>query len=231
MRRGFTLMESLIALLLTVVLLTAAAMLLRGQLGIARRIRLDADLLFAFRLTRSTLEEETRYSYAGRDWDTAADTVGLRAFRGTALVCGAPAPGRLSVRYSGWRNPNPAKDSVLVLTYTGRWVAVELVGRATGSSGASCGDSTWGSPELWTVDPSVEGVLGRLFERGSYHLTGAALRYRRGRGGRQPVTPEVFSLMGITRSRADSTLRLRLQAPGGQMLLPGLWRLTIDEGF
>lgn len=224
-------LESLIALLLTVILLTAAAMLLKGQLGIARRIRLDADLLLAFRLTRSTLEEETRYSYAGRDWDAAADTVGVRAFRGTALVCGTPSPGRLSVRYSGWRNPNPAKDSVLVLTHTGRWIAVELVGRAAGSATEPCGDSTWGSTELWSVDPPVEGVLGRLFERGSYHLTGTALRYRRGRGGRQPVTPGAFSLMGLARSTSDSTLRLRLEAPGGQMLLPGLWRLSIDEGF
>lgn len=230
MKRGFTLVESLVALLLTVILLTAAATVLRGQLGIARQIRLDADLLLAFRLTRSTLQEETRYGYAGRDWATAADTVTVRAFRGTALVCGAPSPGHLAVRYTGWRNPNPAKDSVMVLTHAGRWVAVELLGRAAGSAATSCGDSTWGSPEVWNVAPSVEGVFGRLFERGSYHLTGRALRYRRGRGGRQPVTPEVFSMMGLDRTAPDSTLRLRLYAPGGRVLMPGSWRFVTDEG-
>jgi hypothetical protein len=36
-------------------------------------------------------------------------------------------------------------------------------------------------------------VLARLFERGSYHLTGSALRYRRGGSGRQPLTPEIWS--------------------------------------
>ncbi len=40
--------------------------------------------------------------------------------------------------------------------------------------------------------PEESIVLARLFERGSYHVSGAALRYRRGRGGRQPLTPEVF---------------------------------------
>jgi hypothetical protein len=37
-------------------------------------------------------------------------------------------------------------------------------------------------------------VLVRLFERGSYHLSGSALRYRRGGSGRQPLTPEIWSM-------------------------------------
>ena len=47
--------------------------------------------------------------------------------------------------------------------------------------------------ELWTIDPPVPGALvARIFERGSYHVSGGALRYRRGMGGRQPLTLDVF---------------------------------------
>jgi hypothetical protein len=52
---------------------------------------------------------------------------------------------------------------------------------------------TGGDPELWSVDPPVPGALVvRVFERGSYHVSGGALRYRRGMGGRQPLTLDVF---------------------------------------
>ena len=47
-----------------------------------------------------------------------------------------------------------------------------------------------GWEELWEVEPLPGGALfGRVYERGSYHLTLGALRYRRGGGGRQPLTP------------------------------------------
>ena len=46
---------------------------------------------------------------------------------------------------------------------------------------------------MWTIEPPVTGALvARIFERGSYHVVGRALRYRRGLGGRQPLTPNVF---------------------------------------
>ena len=41
---------------------------------------------------------------------------------------------------------------------------------------------------------NVAMVVARLFERGSYHLSDATLRYRRGASGRQPLTPEVWSV-------------------------------------
>lgn len=50
--------------------------------------------------------------------------------------------------------------------------------------------------DLWTVSDSVPAglILVRYFERGSYHLSGDALRYRRGRAGRQPLTPETLRI-------------------------------------
>jgi len=58
---------------------------------------------------------------------------------------------------------------------------------------AATGDST--SLETWRLDVPIQpGMLvARLYERGSYHLSGSALRYRRGASGRQPLTPELWA--------------------------------------
>jgi hypothetical protein len=56
--------------------------------------------------------------------------------------------------------------------------------------------TTWGDTvETWRLDAPADphAVVARLFEKGSYHLALAALRYRRGASGRQPLTPEVWS--------------------------------------
>jgi hypothetical protein len=55
-----------------------------------------------------------------------------------------------------------------------------------------------------------------LFEAGSYHLSEGALRYRRGRGGRQPLTEEV--LAGARLIDTLGALRALLpMGPGGEI--------------
>ena len=44
---------------------------------------------------------------------------------------------------------------------------------------------------LWSAP--AEPILLRFFETGSYHLGDDALRYRRGSGGRQPLTEPVLA--------------------------------------
>ena len=98
--------------------------------------------------------------------------------------------GKIVVAYHGERAANPVKDSVLILTAEG-WRRADLTGRASGPR--SCGMDLGGDAEVWTIDPPVTGgLVVRIFERGSYHVSGGALRYRRGRGGRQPLTLDVF---------------------------------------
>ncbi len=150
------------------------------------------DLLSARRLAAIMIGKELRAGVRGRDWiGPALDSLSLRAFRGWGPVCGLGSePGKIVVAYHGERAPNPVKDSVLILTADG-WRRADLTGRAWVPR--SCRLDLGGDSEVWTIDPPVAGALvARIFERGSYHVSGGALRYRRGWGGRQPLTLDVF---------------------------------------
>ena len=137
------------------------------------------------------LPQEVAVGREGLDWRVVdGDSLELRAFRGTALVeTGSIKAQRFRVCYRGIRGPIPEKDSVLLLSKDGSWTVHDLEYRISISS--RCGGLENGSGEEWTLSPGrSDALLARLFERGSYHLTGGALRYRRGDGGRQPLTPE-----------------------------------------
>ncbi len=165
---------------------------LAHQRTVASRLRSEMDLLSARRLAAIVIGKELRAGVRGRDWIGAAlDSLSLRAFRGWGPVCGlGREAGKIVVAYHGERAANPVKDSVLILTAEG-WRRADLTGRASGPR--SCGMDLGGDAEVWTIDPPVTGgLVVRIFERGSYHVSGGALRYRRGRGGRQPLTLHVF---------------------------------------
>lgn len=180
------------ATLLAAVVLQAAWKVVGGQLRAADTATEAGERLDVARITRFLLGRELREGRFGRDWlPPSADSVALRAFRGVALPCGERGPGSgVRVRYRGVRRPEPAKDSVLLLRVDGRWepAALESV-RADEAEG--CTDGGGWRVERWEVGIPVGAfVAARLFERGSYHLSGGALRYRSGGGGRQPLTPE-----------------------------------------
>jgi hypothetical protein len=184
-----------------IVALTVGLLVL--QLGLATLARFrtaQADLaarsdeLVALRISRHVLRRELRHGLPGRDWTADADSLSLRAFRGTAIVCASDSvAAEMVVSYSGDRAPDPAKDSVLLLTADGRLSVRALAG--TGVAPTPCTGPTAGVAARWRLDLGgpTGVVVARLFERGSYHLSGAALRYRRGTSGRQPLTPEVWS--------------------------------------
>ena len=220
-RGGFTAVEALVALLLLLLVLQAGWGLTAGMARASFTLAERAESLAAARAAGWIVQEELEGARAGVDVSSpAGDSIALRAFRGTARVCGRVAARELAVRWNGLRAPNPAKDSVLVLVATGVWVrrALQARTKAAGVCGPGAepdvdpnvdpsvdpsGDST---EERWTLTDSVSGaLLLRVFERGSYHLSDAALRYRIGLGGRQPLTPANFdpSRSGITRAGSD----------------------------
>ena len=191
-RRGVTVVEVLVSLLLGLAVISFAWRALAHQQTVASRLRSDMDLLSARRLAAIVIGKELRAGVRGRDWiGPALDSLSLRAFRGWGPVCEwRSEPGSIVVAYRGERTANPVKDSVLILTADG-WRPADLTGRVSGPR--SCGMDLGGDSEVWTLDPPVSGALvARIFERGSYHVSGGALRYRRGRGGRQPLTLDVF---------------------------------------
>lgn len=191
---------------------------LARQRTVASRLRSDMDLLSARRLAAIVIGKELRAGVRGRDWiGPVSDSLSLRAFRGWGLVCGfGTGPGKIVVAYHGERAADPVKDSVLILTADG-WRRADLTGRASGAQSCTmdlAGDSEVRT-EVWTIEPPVTGALvARIFERGSYHLIGGALRYRRGLGGRQPLTPDVFDDdLSTMEARVDRVV-LRLVADG-----------------
>jgi hypothetical protein len=178
------------------------------------RLRLEE----AVRTGAVVLGTELRHLTAG-DVSAGADSVRIRAFRGGGPVCETGAD-VLHLLYSGVRMPEPAKDSVL-LVHGGVERVVSL--EATGASSA-CGGSVrlrLGEP----VEADSAGELGMawIFETGAYSLAAGAIRYRRGEGGRQPLTEVVLREMGFGGSSTALSMRL---APDPDSL-PGVPRAGV----
>jgi hypothetical protein len=192
-RRGATLVEALVALLLGLVVMQLGLSTLARFRTVQRELAARADALIAQRVGRHVLRRELRHSLAGRDWVTDADSLALRAFRGTGIACASDsAAAALIVAYRGDRAPDAAKDSVLLVAEDGTAAVRALVGVGTAPA---CAATFPGGSARWTLDAAAPPgtVIARVFERGSYHLAASALRYRRGASGRQPLTPEVWS--------------------------------------
>jgi len=211
---GVSVMEALLVLLLLSILVPGAWAVVARHRTAAAGAGHRAEALETIRTAAWLLPEELSGGVPGRDWWMQEDSVALRAFRALGLVrAGSIDEQELVACVRGIRAPTTDKDSVLLLETDGRWRAHELQGRARI---AACPEVEGGWEEKWTLSPEPgKAVLGRIFERGSYHLADGALRYRRGAGGRQPLTPE------------------RIQAgrfSGGAMGGVGFaWELTLTE--
>lgn len=175
----------------------------QGRLAAAAHERARAaDLM---RTTSLVLNAELRYA-AAPDLTVTPDSVRLRAVRGTGVIC-RRIGGVVRVRYRGVRRPDATKDSALVITDSataGVAFPVEDVATAVAEPGCGAGYRL-------TLDGSPPGRgLLLVFETGSYHLVDGALRYRRGRGGRQPVTEAVLADGGFRRGPHSLDVRLVL---------------------
>ncbi|MEQ1857834.1 MAG: hypothetical protein ABL963_15375 [Longimicrobiales bacterium] len=212
---GATMVEAIVALLVGLLVLQLGLSTLARLRSAQATLSSRADALVALRIGRHVLRQELRHGVPARDWIADADSVSLRAFRGTGLVCGSDSlTASVEVTYAGQRAPDPTKDSVLLVTADGLQTVYALVG--AGATTSACAGGVPAPPSRWRLDrpapPDV--VVARLFERGAYHLSGAALRYRRGASGRQPLTPEVWSaLTGWTASTQSLGVRL-VPSPG-----------------
>ncbi|HSJ12949.1 MAG TPA: hypothetical protein VK939_00955 [Longimicrobiales bacterium] len=182
-RSGHSLAEMIVVLPLTSLLLALLLGTLVAQLRLARTITDRLGRAETERIAYAVLRQELRWTGAADIAAAADDSVTLRLLRAVGVVCRADADGWL-VAYRGWREPNPDKDSVLIVDGQGeRHAPLEGSTAAT----APCGDSPARRLRAGT-DPSRGVVL--LYERGSYHLAGGALRFRAGAEGRQPLTGE-----------------------------------------
>lgn len=187
---GFSLPEILIGLVIAgTVAATAISLVLTGLSAFAHHIH-SLSAGEALRSPEVVLPSEIRTLVPGIDLAVPdAAVIELRAIRGSGLVCRTDA-GRLHLRYTGIRRPDPVKDSALLIVPGGTEKVLPVV--ASGPGAGECGAAT-ALIEVPTDDAVSEGTAVLIFERGSYHLEQSAFRYRRGMGGRQPLTAELLS--------------------------------------
>jgi hypothetical protein len=150
------------------------------------RIRLEESV----RTGRLVLAAELRFLAPGDVAAVGPDSIRIRAFRGGGAACRGAPDGAVHVVYGGVRQPDPGKDSVLVLS-AHETLPARLV---SWSASPECDGSV-----RMTLDPTPGGDAAYvlLFETGAYSVSGGALRYRRGGGGRQPLTEALFRDMAM----------------------------------
>jgi hypothetical protein len=221
--------ELLVALTLAMLVLTGVVGFVVASLRWADRVAARADAVEIARAVWMILEEELRPGLPGRDWRLQSEqAIELRAYRGVARVCGRDG-GRWSVAWRGARAPDPTRDSVLVLGADGGWRAAPLDGSWSG--GQSCVLLPGETARLldWSGAADPTPALVRIFESGRYSLEDRAFRYRRGAGGRQPLTPERVD--PASRFEAEGPgLRVFLEIDGAGMGIPFEWRVAPAEG-
>jgi type II secretory pathway component PulJ len=186
---GWTVPEMLVALCLwgVVVALAAAA----SVSGLRRSVRQLSwlRLMDAVRTTDDALGSDLRLMAPSRDVDAwGGDSLALRVVRGGGVICRVEGDS-VWVWYRGLRAPDPAKDSLLLLGPGGE-NAVGLDAART-STDDRCIPRA-GHQLLRLTAPGADAGVALIYERGSYHVSRGALRYRRGRSGRQPLTDSVF---------------------------------------
>lgn len=203
-RSGVSVVEALVTLVLGLWLAQASFGVVARARTLQDELVRRSDILVSARLASSVLRDEISDGRPGVDWGTGGDSLWIRGFRGTGVVCpGATGTDSLVLAYWGHRRPDPTKDSVLLVDALGRDTVLQLTG-------------VWSVPDLcggWSVSDALglvfdrpvpeQVVLARVFEFGVYAVSGAALRYRRGAGGRQPLTAEVWSTASGWRPRED----------------------------
>jgi len=206
---GFSLVELSVALVLTGLLFGALIpSMVRMSRALDARIH-RSDWVDAVRIVANLLDDEVSMSVPGRDWVVEADGgMRLRAFRGGARPCpevptmAVEGVRESVVRWQGERIPDPARDSLLVLTPNGQWHAVRLLAHdaipAPGGCPLALGERwvrwRWEGPLAEHPFPAFVPLYFRVFEVGRYSIEDRAFRYRRGAAGaRNPLTLELFA--------------------------------------
>lgn len=182
-RPGHTLAELVAALPLALLLLGALLATFVAQARLARALGDRLGRAETERLAAGVLRQELRWIERADVTALAEDSLALRLLRGIGVTCGSSGD-RVLVDYWGLREPNPEKDSILIVGAAG-----ESRGALLGSEPTSSSCAAGGARLLRLSVPPRPGVV-LIYERASYHLSTRALRVRTGAEGRQPITDE-----------------------------------------
>ncbi|HET9438823.1 MAG TPA: hypothetical protein VFO52_01555 [Longimicrobiales bacterium] len=215
-RAGAALLEALVAALLGALVTGTAVLLLQAQTRIARSTSERSERNDAIRSVLQVLRAELQSLEPRNDLRAVArDSVAARIIRGVAVICGSD--GTYShARYRGLRLPDPAKDSALQI---GVENVIPILAAHTDSAACS---PTAGEDVVsfsWSGFAPV-GSMWLIFESGSYHLSGNALRYRRGTESRQPITNEVIDHARSSLEYRAVTTGIAIQIESRQQRMP-----------
>lgn len=185
-RRGFTLVEMMVALAVSLIVLGAAYQLLRNNQRFYRSQSQITDVQQNVRAVAQIIPGELReISATGSDILAMSGTdLTIRAARAFGIICSVTdsASGRVVVRpWWGYRAPDPARDGMFVfqdrdttLASDDRWLIASLRSIASGT----CADGTSGTQvQLDTLQGGfgslsevTVGSPGRTFEQVTYRL-------------------------------------------------------------
>lgn len=221
---GFALAEAIVAGTLALLVIQVVWWVVAVQSAVASRVVREARVLDEARLVRHLLATEAGQGRGGMDWFLDGDTLRLRGFRGVAVACHSQDGAAWLAALSGFRAPDPAKDSALVLAASGRW-EVSRIARRGSAAGGACRPPPGFATEALVLDPPRPGALAALwFERGAYRFAGGTLRYRPGRAGWQPVTTASIDTDSTrVEIRNPNVLEVRSWWQGGDSLRSRSW--------
>jgi hypothetical protein len=209
-----TFFETLMAASLSGLVAATGVGLLKTQTQVAHQTTARSERNDGTRAAALILQTELDMIEPGADLRAIArDSISARIFRGVGVVCGV-RDSIVYMRFRGMRMPEPGRDSAMQLAVENA-VAVKLVAEQSVCRGQP-------GERLLAMSLSQTARLGStwmFFENGTYQLHSNALRYRRDKENRQPVTAEIVD---VKRSeflvRADTVVRsivVRLRERGG----------------
>jgi hypothetical protein len=202
-KAGAALVEALFAMALSALVAASGVTVVRAQAGLAADVTSRSERNDAMRAALLTLRAELHAIEPRTDLrGQARDSIAVRVFRGTAIICGH-RDSITFVRYSGLRLPDTTKDSILQIGAEN----VASIAAVTADT-AACVHTPNEQVLAWRMSASgADGSVWLLFENGTYYLRLNALRYRRDVAA-QPITTEVID---VARSgfyfRGDSIVR------------------------
>lgn len=213
-RAGSSLVELVMTLMLIGLIGVMCTLLMRTQSRLLRHNTESAAAAEVMRSARAVLHGELRDITRPDVRAVAADSIGLRVFRGWAIVC-ATHEMRATLRYRGLRSPDASKDSLLVL-------GEDRVMSFTQSARPALPCELRADEQQESIEATTAlrtGSVVLVFESGAYHFAASALRYRRGAEGRQPITDELLDHRAsrFTLDPAERGVSVRLRTRGRRL--------------
>lgn len=207
-RRGYTLVEILIAL---VIMLVVAGAMHRLLLSTQRLTRLQArqfELQSALRAGALVVANELRELGARDLLRLAPAAVTYRAMRGVGFLCQTPTATALRVArqgFTGHRDPQPGRDTVYVFLAaaetTGVWQPLAITGVSAGTScpgaaGSGISVTVPSTPALVGLEPGTPVRFTEVMELRLYQADGESWLGARSVSAGEPVQPVIGPLAG-----------------------------------